>query len=84
MYFNHKGVSKIVKKEVVEEYLNKKRKGNVIYCLRFNDNYFAKDERYKTLDELNLQVSKYILEGYEVYYNADDTTDKARSPKGKR
>lgn len=83
MYFNNMGKISIVKKEVIDEYLNRKRNGNIIYCLKQGNSYFAKDEHYKTIDELNLIVAKYMLEGYEVFYNADNRANKKRSHKRK-
>lgn len=83
MYFNCNGSAKIVKQDVIDNYLNEKRKGNVIYCLKYNDNYFAVNKTYRTTDELNNDVAKYILEGYEVYYHANDKADNARGNKGK-
>jgi hypothetical protein len=79
MYFNKNGNVSYVNKSVIDKYLNKKRKGNVIYCLQYDDSYFTTNERFATVEDLNKQVAKYMLKGYKVYYYADNRTDKRRS-----
>lgn len=86
MYINVDGKCSITDTDKIDQLIKERKavQGNIIYCKSTDNSFFFKNEFYETEEELMLAVAKYSLEGFEVYYHADNRSNKARNTKRKR